>query len=239
MRARDAALAAVLEAKGKRSSKVATRSAMLLALRNDVLLNWRLWLMAVNYFCIGVIRSSLTDWTPLYLAEHKGLSVAAASGCLFAFELGGFIGSVVAGRASDLLCHGRRGPVMAVCTAVLCPTLVALDSATNARALPLLYFALGSLAFPVHVLLGLASREVVSPAASSTAGGLVKFVAQMGASSAGYPLGLLQQTHGWQAVFRLLSAVALLGGVATLPLWYVVARVDERKIESRHKVKGG
>jgi OPA family sugar phosphate sensor protein UhpC-like MFS transporter len=89
------------------------------------------------------------------------------------------------------------------------------------------------------VLLGLASREVVSPAASSTAGGLVKFVAQMGASSAGYPLGILQQRSGWRAVFRLLSAVAVAGGLATLPLWQTVARVDERKVGARHKVKGG
>ena len=205
----------------------------------DVLLNWRLWLMAVSYFCIGVIRSSLTDWTPLYLAEHKGLSAAAASSCLFAFELGGFLGSIAAGRASDHLCHGRRGPVMATCTLALCPALLLLDRTADARALPLVYFALGACAFPVHVLLGLASREVVSPTASSTAGGLVKFVAQMGASSAGYPLGVLQQRRGWSAVFCLLSSVALAGGVATLPLWRTVARVDERKIESRHKVKGG
>lgn len=239
MRARDAALAAALAAKGKRVSKSGARAALLSTLWTDVLLNWRLWLMAVNYFCIGVIRSSVTDWTPIYLAEHKGLSAAAASSCLFGFELGGFIGSVVAGRASDLLCHGRRGPVMAVCTLALCPALLLLDRTSDARALPLVYFALGSFAFPVHVLLGLASREVVSPAASATAGGLVKFVAQMGASSAGYPLGLLQQRRGWGCVFQLLSSVALAGGLATLPLWRTVARVDERKIESRLKVKGG
>jgi OPA family sugar phosphate sensor protein UhpC-like MFS transporter len=239
MRARDAALAAVLASKAKRGGKDKARAAFWAMLRTDVVLNWRLWLMAVNYFAIGVIRSSLTDWSPLYLAEHKGLSVGAASGCLFAFEVGGFVGSVVAGRASDLLCHGRRGPVMAVCTAVLCPALLLLDALTDPAALLAVYFGLGALAFPVHVLLGLASREVVSPAASSTAGGLVKFVAQMGASSAGYPLGILQQRSGWRAVFRLLSAVAVAGGLATLPLWQTVARVDERKVGARHKVKGG
>ncbi|KAJ1616711.1 major facilitator superfamily domain-containing protein [Pavlovales sp. CCMP2436] len=242
MRARDAALAAALAAKGKRGPKVNSRAQLFSVAQltwTDVLLNWRLWLMAVNYFCIGVIRSSLTDWTPMMLAEYKGMPVASASSCLFSFELGGFIGSVVAGRASDLLCHGRRGPVMAVCTVLLCPTLVALDATVDPLLLPLVYFALGSLAFPVHVLLGLASREVVSPAASSTAGGLVKFVAQLGASSAGYPLGLLQQRHGWGSVLRLLASVAFAGGLATLPLWRTIARVDERKIESRHKVKGG
>jgi len=239
-RAREAAAAAAASKSRKKSEVMAAaRAERMRALVHDVVLNWRLWLMGVNYFCIGVIRSSLTDWTPIYLSEHKQQPVAVASTCLFAFELGGFLGSMAAGRASDSLFHGRRGPVMALCTGTLCPALLLLDATTDARALPLVYFVLGALCFPVHVLLGLASREVVSPQASSTAGGLVKFVAQLGASSAGYPLGLLQQRQGWKAVFGLLSSVALTGGLFTLPLWRTVARVDERAIERKHKQKGG
>jgi OPA family sugar phosphate sensor protein UhpC-like MFS transporter len=127
---------------------------------------------------------------------------------------------------------------------LLCPALLLLATVRCELALLALYFALGSLAFPVHVLLGLASREVVDPLASSTAGGLVKFVAQMGASSAGYPLGVLQQTHGWQAVLCLLSAVAGGGGLLAATLWCTVARVAEpawrpSRVSQPHKLKGG
>lgn len=210
----------------------------------DVLRNWRLWSMAANYFSIGIIRSCLTDWSPIFLREDKGLSVLAASRCLCAFELGGFLGSVAAGRLSDLWCGGRRGPVIASCTALLCPALLGLAHLRAESSLCALYFALGGLAFPVHVLLGLASREVVSPAASSTAGGLVKFVAQMGASSAGYPLGLLQREHGWGAVLCLLSAVAAGGGALACSLWWTVARTETappppRDEQQPHRRKGG
>jgi OPA family sugar phosphate sensor protein UhpC-like MFS transporter len=209
-----------------------------------VLGNWRLWVMAADYFTIGIVRSCLTDWTPMYLAEEKGLGVAAASRCLCVFELGGFLGSIAAGRLSDRACGGRRGPVIASCTVLLCPALLALGALRGEPALLAIYFALGALAFPVHVLLGLASREIVSPTASSTAGGLVKFVAQMGASSAGYPLGLLQRAHGWQAVLALLSALSCAGGLVASSLWLTVARVDEERAAARsgqqlHKRKGG
>ncbi|KAJ1626296.1 major facilitator superfamily domain-containing protein [Pavlovales sp. CCMP2436] len=210
----------------------------------DVIGNWRLWAMAADYFCIGVIRSSLTDWSPIFLMEEKGMDVAAASRCLCAFELGGFLGSIGAGRLSDHAFQGRRGPVIAGCTALLCPALLALTQLSAEQALLPLYFALGALAFPVHVLLGLASREVVSPAASSTAGGLVKFVAQMGSSSAGYPLGVLQRAHGWKAVLSLLAAFAALGGALASTLWWTAALVYARTPPPRdgqqpHKRKGG
>ena len=55
------------------------------------------------------------------------------------------------------------------------------------------YAWLGFCAFPVHVLLGLFSREVVPANVSSSAGGFVKCIAQVGGAFAGYPLGLLQQ----------------------------------------------
>lgn len=205
----------------------------------EVLGSWQLWSMAATYFAIGIIRACLTDWSPIFLREDKGLSTLAASRCLCAFELGGFVGSICAGRVSDRCCAGRRGPVIACCTALLCPALLALAAATTERALVPLYFALGGLAFPVHVLLGLASREVVAPAASSTAGGLVKFVAQMGASSAGYPLSLLQRQHGWRAVLCMLSAAAAGGGALASTLWWTVARVDAPALRQPHKRKGG
>lgn len=191
---------------------------------SSVATDWRLWVMGLNYFCIGVIRSCVADWTPLYVQEAKGLTLAVASQCLCAFEVGGFLGSLAAGRLSDLVFGGRRGPVVCVCTALLCPALCALAWTPSALALSAAYFAVGFLAFPVHVLLGLASRELVAPEAASTAGGLVKFVAQLGASSAGYPLGHFQRHYGWRAVFCLLSAVGLGGGLLSSCLWHTRPR---------------
>ena len=127
--------------------------------------------------------------------------------------------ALAAGAISDRLFAGRRGPVVCLCCALLCPSLVLLARLQSPALVQLTYLWLGVCAFPVHVLLGLFSREVVSPSISSTAGGFVKMIAQIGGASAGYPLGRLQQTLGWDGVFLVLGAVGLLAAAAAAPLW--------------------
>ena len=171
------------------------------------------------------------DWTSLYLMESKGLSIAAAARCLFLWELGGFGGTFIAGAISDRAFQGRRGPVVCVCCALLAPSLLVLLGTNSSRVAQLCYLWLGLCAFPVHVLLGLFSREVVPPSVSTTAGGFVKMIAQIGGASAGYPLGRLQQTFGWEGVFSFLALVALSAALAALPLWSTTAAV---RIQARN-----
>ena len=90
---------------------------------------------------------------------------------------------------------------------------------------------LGFSAFPVHVLLGLFSREVVPPAVSSSAGGFVKCIAQIGGAAAGYPLGRLQQAYGWDGVCVLLAATSVGSAVAACTLWSTTAA---GRINGRH-----
>jgi len=214
-------------------------------MRHQVFLNPSLWLMAATYFAISMVRTCLQDWTSLFLSEQKGLSIATSARCLFLWELGGFAGTFAAGAASDRLFSGRRGPVVCVCCALLAPSLCLLLRASSPLAVQLIYLWLGTCAFPVHVLLGLFSREVVPPSVSSSAGGFVKMIAQVGGASAGYPLGLLQQHLGWGGVFGFLAAVALCAAAAALPLWTTTAAIrikgrngtvqDFKEIQMRRK----
>jgi len=200
-------------------------------MREQVFLNPKLWLMAVSYFGCSMVRTCLQDWTSLYLMEAKGLSIAASARCLFLWELGGFGGTFIAGAISDKVFQGRRGPVVCVCCALLAPSLLLLLSTSSSRVCQLCYLWLGLCAFPVHVLLGLFSREVVPPSVSTTAGGFVKMIAQIGGASAGYPLGMLQQRFGWEGVFSFLAFIALAAALAGLPLWSTTAAV---KIQARN-----
>jgi len=175
--------------------------------------------MAVSYFGVSMVRTCLQDWTSLYLREAKGFPLATAARCLFLWELGGFGGSLAAGAISDMLFAGRRGPVVCLCCALLAPSFMALLHFSSASAIQLTYLWLGVCAFPVHVLLGLFSREVVPPSVSSSAGGFVKMIAQIGGASAGYPMGRLQQTLGWEGVLTALATVAVVSAAAALPLW--------------------
>ena len=199
------------------------RNSLSKMLGEQVVMNPALWLMAVNYFGVSMVRTCLSDWSNVFLREDKGLPLAFAARCLFLMELGGFAGSLVAGSASDKLFQGRRGPVVCLCTLMLSPTLLALVGTDSALVVQVCYLFLGFSAFPVHVLLGLFSREVVPAGVSSSAGGFVKCIAQVGGAFAGYPLGLLQQHAGWSGVVSVLALVALLSAFAALPLWSTTA----------------
>jgi len=54
------------------------------------------------------VRTSLSDWSAIFLEEAKGMQMHTAARCLFAMESGGFVGSLVAGAASDRFFAGRR-----------------------------------------------------------------------------------------------------------------------------------
>ena len=101
------------------------------AIKNQVLLNGSLWLMALNYFAISMVRAALADWAVQFLEESKGLPMSFAARCLFLMESGGFAGSLLAGAASDRLFQGRRGPVVCTCTALLAPSLLLLGVHQN------------------------------------------------------------------------------------------------------------
>jgi len=200
-------------------------------MRQQVFLNPALWLMAASYFGCSMVRTCLQDWTSLYLHEAKGMPIATAARCLFLWELGGFGGTFAAGAISDRVFGGRRGPVVCVCCGLLAPSLLVLLHTTSPVLVQLCYLWMGICAFPVHALLGLFSREAVPPAVSSSAGGFVKMIAQIGGASAGYPLGMLQQKLGWQGVYYCLAIVALAAAAAAAPLWYTQAAV---KIQARN-----
>lgn len=193
-------------------------------LGRHVLLNGELWLMAVSYFCISLVRTCLSDWSAIFLHEEKGMPMHTAARCLFAMESGGFVGSLVAGAVSDKVFAGRRGPVVCICSALCAPALLGILTLSNSLSLQAAYAWVGFCAFPVHVLLGLFSREVTPSHLSSSAGGFVKCIAQVGGAVAGLPLGMLQQRAGWKGVFMLTACIATSSALATLPLWFTTAQ---------------
>ncbi|KAL1520181.1 hypothetical protein AB1Y20_023651 [Prymnesium parvum] len=201
-----------------------SRNSLSKMLGEQVVMNPALWLMAVNYFGVSMLRTCLSDWSNVFLQEEKSLSLPVAARCLFLMELGGFAGSLVAGSVSDKLFQGRRGPVVCICTFMLAPTLLVLLQIESAIIVQGCYLLLGFSAFPVHVLLGLFSREVVPAGVSSSAGGFVKCIAQIGGAFAGYPLGALQQSAGWRGVISVLALVAVLSALSALPLWRTTAQ---------------
>ena len=186
-----------------------------------VLTNPYLWVLGLGYFFIYLIRQAMSDWTVLYLVETKGYTQVGAGAIVFWFEIGGMLGGVLAGWASDKICSGNRGPV----TAIFCAfSILAIYSfKTTMAASPvidaLLIGMIGFLLFGPLILIGLAAAELSHKKAAATATGFIGWIAYMGAASAGYPLGLITQAFGWDGFFFTLAICATLTTLLLIPLW--------------------
>ncbi|MBM3208603.1 MAG: MFS transporter [Chlamydiae bacterium] len=199
---------------------------------NYVLNNKFIWMLAVSYFFVYVIRTAINDWSVLFLVETKGYSLLTAGACVCWFEIGGIFGSLAAGWASDRIFKGRRVPicilfsfaVVFVLTALWYSPMgmLAIDSA--------LMFLVGFFIFGPQMLIGMAPAELSHKKAAATATGFVGWVAYIGAASAGYPLGKITQEWGWYGFFMILGFCGLISVLLLLPLWKI--RSNPKYIDS-------
>jgi len=135
--------------------------------------------------------------------------------------VGGLVGSLLAGFASDWLSGGRRGPAVfwfSLAGAAFVPSFGAL-SAHPQLAPPgwllgsAAVFLLGLLADAPRALIGLFAMESVDARVVGSASGAMTVLAQLGAATAGLPVGLLVQHAGWSAYFAVLSGAAVVSTV--------------------------
>lgn len=193
-----------------------------------VLKNPYIWILACSYFFVYIIRQAVNDWTVLYLVESKSYTQLGSGGVVMWFEVGGFFGSIAAGWASDKIFQGRRAPInvlfcLFICLAIgtfawLPVSSVLLDS--------MMLFVIGFLIFGPQMLIGMAAAELSHKKAAATASGFTGTWAYVGAACAGYPLGLVIQSFGWEGYFFVLTACGAISSLLLLPLWAVKTRED-------------
>jgi len=188
-----------------------------------VLNNKTIWLLAVAYFFVYIIRTAINDWSTMYLVETRSYNLLAAGACVFWFEIGGIFGSLVAGWASDKVFRGRRGPVSILFSFGV---IFALFAFWNAPAgMPILdsalMFSIGFLIFGPQMLVGMIPAELAGKKAAGAATGFVGFIAYIGASVAGYPIGLITQRWGWEGFFITMGIGGVLAVLLLAPVWKV------------------
>lgn len=197
-----------------------------------VLNNKFIWVLAISYFFVYVIRTAINDWSVLFLVETKGYSLLTAGACVCWFEIGGIFGSLAAGWASDKIFKGRRVPICILFSLAVVFVLAALwlSPAGHMFLDSILMFMIGFLIFGPQMLIGMAPAELSHKKAAGTATGFVGWVAYIGAASAGYPLGKMTQEWGWYGFFIVLVVCGLVSVLLLLPLW---------KVKSNPKYIGG
>jgi OPA family sugar phosphate sensor protein UhpC-like MFS transporter len=180
-----------------------------------------IWVLAISYFFVYIIRTAINDWSVLYLVETKNYSLVAAGVCVTWFEIGGIFGSLTAGWASDKIFSGRRGPVNVIFSFGIIFAVMALwMSPAGAPILDsALLFTIGFLIFGPQMLIGMAAAELFSKRVAGSANGFVGFFGYLGAALAGGPLGKMAQELGWRGFFITLAVCGAISVLLLLPLW--------------------
>ena len=76
-----------------------------------VLCNKTIWLLAIAYVFVYIIRFGAEDWMIMYLKNAKGIGLEKATGMIASLPLVGIVGTMCAGLISDKVFKGKRAPV--------------------------------------------------------------------------------------------------------------------------------
>ncbi|MGH7890605.1 MAG: MFS transporter family glucose-6-phosphate receptor UhpC [Thermodesulfobacteriota bacterium] len=188
-----------------------------------VLNNGYIWLLGLAYFFVYLIRGAFNDWSPLFLIETRGYKLVAANASIVWFELGGLVGSLAAGWASDKIFKGRRGPInilfaLAVIGAIgllwmIPPGMLIVDY--------FLIFMIGFLIFGPQMLIGVAAAELSHKKAAGAATGFIGFIAYLGIATSGYPLTKIMESAGWNGFFITMAICGVVSVLLLLPMWAI------------------
>jgi len=207
------------DSKGSEDKQISVKEVLF----KHVLSNKFIWILAISYFFVYIIRQAINDFGALYLIKAKGYSMMAASGSIFWFEAGGICGSLAAGWASDRIFKGRRGPINVLFSIGVIFAIAGLYL-TPANMMFLDYtlmFTIGFLIFGPQMLIGIAAVELSHKKAAATSNGFVSWIAYLGAATAGYPISKIAEVWGWYGFFLSLGICGVLSVFLLLPLWKV------------------
>lgn len=184
-----------------------------------VLGNPYIWLLSLCYVLVYVVRAAINDWGNLYMSETLGVDLVTANSAVTMFELGGFIGALVAGWGSDKLFNGNRGPMNLIFAAGI------LLSVGSLWLMPFhtyvmqaaCFFTVGFFVFGPQMLIGMAAAECSHKDAAGAATGFVGLFAYLGASLSGWPLAWVIETWHWNGFFVVIAIAAGISALLLLP----------------------
>lgn len=186
-----------------------------------ILKNKVIWVLAIAYFFVYIVRNGINDWSMVYFVEAKGYTPMKAGFSVSFFEIGGVFGSLAAGWLSDKIFSGRRGQTNVLFGIGVIFALYALwnFSGVSLAVDTALMFAIGFLIFGPQMLIGMAAAELSHKKAAGSATGFVGWIAYLGAAAAGYPIGRVSEDFGWQGVFWAFLGCGIIALCCLLPLW--------------------
>lgn len=178
-----------------------------------------LWSLGAAYFCLKLIRYSILFWLPFYLNTVLGYTKAQAGYLSISFDVGGIIGLVAVGFISDRYFPGRRRPVAAFMVVALAlalygyTILAPISTVLNFVGMALVGFCLFG---PDLLVSGAAAQDIGGEHQTARAAGMINGMGSTGAVLQGFVTSTVSKAYGWNALFYVFIALALIACVALL-----------------------
>jgi sugar phosphate permease len=196
------------------------------------LANPRLWLIALALALVDATRYGFSDWGLSHIKAIQGGGVGINALKYAVLPLGGMVGAVFAGFASDRWFAGRRVPVLVGMLGAL-GGLALLYEMTVESHPPLAVALLAVIGFGIYgpqvLLVGAAAMDTARAGRAVAAVGFVNLFGYLGAFAGDKVTGELADARGWPAAVQFWAGCALAAALVLLPLWrFRAAPVTDR-----------
>ena len=202
--------------------------------RDHVLKNPYIWILAVSNFFVNTVRFAALDWGPTLLMESKGLTLAAATTLCFTFEIiGGNLGMIAAGWTSDHVFGSRTHRTCVFCflgIALAVATFWAVPASAPLVAKLIPFAMIGFFVYGPQALLGISSTQQATPRAAAAAGGILGILGYLSTIVSGIGFGWMAQNWGWNAAYATILVAAVAGGLVVLRMWKAPAEQPAREV---------
>ena len=198
-------------------------------LREKVFRNPVIWTLAFANFFVYVVRFAVLDWGPKFLQEARGLDPMEAGWIISISEIMGIIGMLVAGWATDKLFKSKAHRTCVFCMLGAAVFMAIFYFMPGTAPAPLLAGVLGMVGFFIYgpqALIGIAAANQATKSAAATANGVTGIFGYLSTFVSGLGIGAMvdwvnrvNPGQGWNYVFLMMIAMAVVGMLIFLLMW--------------------
>ncbi|XP_033751908.1 glucose-6-phosphate exchanger SLC37A4-like [Pecten maximus] len=175
--------------------------------------------VCLSMLATSVVQYGTVNWTQLYMVQEKGLTPLLGSTFVSSEELGGIVGSCVAGFLSDFLIsknpdvarHLMRQVVvmyfMLFLTGVLYWITYSLSSSTSQLMVTVMGFCAGFGVYGPVAIFGVIALESGPENKAGTLHAIFGLFSNAGVFISGLPLSYIAKLYDWQTVFLIQSTL--------------------------------
>ncbi len=181
-----------------------------------------IWVLAVTNFCVYIIRYTILDWGSMFLTDYKNMEIGMAATVIASTEIvGGIIGTLLAGWATDKLFRNKAHHTCFVCTvaATVC-FFIFWKTPEQYTAVNIIFLIMSSFfIYGPQALLGIAASNQATKTVAASANGLLGIFGYASTTVSGIAFGAIADSLGWNAVFEVAIIFGVIGSIVIATIW--------------------